>query len=675
MKTKTKNYLVVLIITVLGLLFQLKYINEFPSHIHAWAQSDRYALSLGFVENNLNLFKPQTFVLNHQFPDNWKTPTKYSLTAVDFPIHDYIPAVFMKISGTHSVWIFRLYILLYSFIGLFFLFKLCYLQTNDFIKSIFVVLFAATSPVFVYYQGGFLPTIPSLSNAVIGIYFYLKYLKQNNQKDFWLAIAFLTLATLSRTTFAIILIAVFGLEFLKLIRGKDKLRHKLFPVAFSVSIIIIYQLYNAYLRKTYGSIFLNHILPATSFKEAKEIINIAYTNWSTQYFSKIHYLIIIGGLISALYFIFKKKINITHVTGQLWLLILIIFVGYLAFAVLMLKQFPAHDYYFLDTFFFPIVLLLIAIISYIPKFDFKHSGLYIPGIVFLLSIPLVVNAVHSQKQRRNTGYWDKTTTTITNFKNSDAFLDSLNIKQNARILVLDACAPNIPFILMNRKGYAVMSTSKENIQAALRWDYDYLIIQDAYFISDIYAEYPEIISTIKKIADNGKISVCTLVKEKSKQSLLEFLQLNDKIPVFEQTITFDTVADQHWQNTQSTSKLYHSAPNSAYITQEMTYGICYKTSELKAITEKNRTLLFSAYLYKNTLNDCEIVASVSSKGQNVYYMSYNLKDLLKKSHSWEKADVVFQIPHIDDDNYEFAVYILNSGRNNFNVDDVSLKLF
>ena len=190
MKHTTKKYLVILIIIFLSLLFHLRYIHEFPSFIHAWAQSDRYALSLGFVKNNLNLFKPQTFVMNHQFPDDWKVPGKNSITSVDFPIHDYIPAVFMKISGINSAWIFRLYILLYSCIGLFYLFKLSYLQTNDTIKSIFILIFAATSPVFVFYQCGFLPTIPSLSNAIIGIYFYLKYLKQNNKIDFRIAICF-----------------------------------------------------------------------------------------------------------------------------------------------------------------------------------------------------------------------------------------------------------------------------------------------------------------------------------------------------------------------------------------------------------------------------------------------------------------------------------------------------
>ena len=218
MNYNKNTFLALLIIIVLGILFHYNYINEFPSHIHAWAQSDRYALSLGFINNDFNLFKPETFVLNHQFPDNWKSPSQYSITAVDFPIHDYIPAILMKIAGVNSPWIYRLYTLIYSFIGLLFLYKLSYILSKSKTKSIFVLIFAATSPVFVYYQGGFLPTIPSLANVFIGVYFYVRYLNSNKLKYFNVSLLFLTLAILSRTTFAIPLIAILALEFIRVLK-------------------------------------------------------------------------------------------------------------------------------------------------------------------------------------------------------------------------------------------------------------------------------------------------------------------------------------------------------------------------------------------------------------------------------------------------------------------------
>ncbi len=535
-----KQLIVVGVIIFLGLLFHLKHLNEFPSYIHAWAQSDRYALSLGYVKNNLQFFKPRTFVMNRQFPFDWKIQTDNTITAVDFPIHDYIPAVFMKISGVTSVWIFRLYILLYSFVGLYFLFKLSYLKTKDNIKSIFVVIFAGTSPVFVYYQDGFLPTIPSLANVIIGIYFYQKYLKRHEQNNFYLSILFLTLATLSRTTFAVTLVSIFGLEFLSLIGGEKKWRPFFISGAFAGISVISFYFYNDYLRAVYGSLFLNSLLPAANFSDAKEIIKSVYNNWATQYFSIIHYLILFSLIIIASFFILKQKIKNDYMTRSFGLLILLLFIGYSTFAILMLKQFPDHDYYFLDTFFLPIILFLITVLSYIPRLDLKYFKLY--GVVIVLvSVPLIINAMNSEAHRRNLNSLDRTASTINSFMGSETFLDSLKIKRDAKVMVIDVYSPNIPLILMNRDGYVILYTNatKKNIQNALGWKYDYIVIPNQFFISEVCSTYPEIVSRIKKIADNGKISIFTLINNKTNRSLTEFLGLENEISVFQRTMTFD----------------------------------------------------------------------------------------------------------------------------------------
>jgi len=62
MKKKIEIIGILILIIGFGFLFQFEYLNEFPSYIHAWAQSDRYALSLGFIENGFDFFKPQTYI-------------------------------------------------------------------------------------------------------------------------------------------------------------------------------------------------------------------------------------------------------------------------------------------------------------------------------------------------------------------------------------------------------------------------------------------------------------------------------------------------------------------------------------------------------------------------------------------------------------------------------------
>ena len=74
------------ILIALGVFFFRENIFLFPSFIHAWTQSDRYSLALGFLNNGFDFFHPQTFNLI----------TVDGITRVDFPIHEYLVAIIMK---------------------------------------------------------------------------------------------------------------------------------------------------------------------------------------------------------------------------------------------------------------------------------------------------------------------------------------------------------------------------------------------------------------------------------------------------------------------------------------------------------------------------------------------------------------------------------------------------
>ncbi len=674
MKKKSGIVVILIVIIGFGFIFHHKYLNEFPSHIHAWAQSDRYALSLGFLENGLDFSKPQTLVYNHQFPHKWEVPSETTITAVDFPIHDYFSAVLMKISGNNSPFVFRLYILLYSFIGLFFLFRLSYAVTKDYLKSVLVIVFAASSPVFVYYQGGFLPTIPSLSNAIIGIYFYYRFINKHKNKDFWLGVLFLTLAALSRTTFAIPLIAVFCVEFLRILRKETKIISKIIPVSISILSILSYLFYNSYLRGKYGSIFLNQLLPPNSLLQTKEILKNVYENWFFQYFSKPHYFLLIIVILLSTYFIASKQHQLQKTKTYFGILTFTYLFGCLIFAFLMLKQFQEHDYYFLDTFFLPIILLLIIAISIFPNIEKRYYKIISIAGVSVFSIIFLLQPIKSQENRRETGYWDKTEMTINNYRNSSAFLDSIGVSKNSKILVIDAVAPNIPFILMQRKGYAVMNTNQKNIEEALKWDYDYIVVQNEYFISDIYTPYPSILRKLDKIADNGKISVCKYTTDKQ-QSLLDFLYLEKKTPVLEKFVSFENTPDSLWQNFNPTNTCNYNSEFSGHLTPDIVYGLTYKTKNIPELKTVPRTLLFSSYFLKDSTINCEIVVSINSNDQNLYYKSTNLEDLIKHKGEWENVSVIFKLPKIQNNDYEFAIFIWNTGQSELYYDNFGFSIY
>src|SRR5688572_29447681 len=102
----------------------------------------------------------------------------------------------MKVTGVQEPVVFRTYVLIYAMAGLLFLFRICRLYTASFYRSLFVVLFLMFCPVYLYYADGFLPSIPSLSNVLIGYFYFFRYKKQNRINDFRFAILFLTLAAL-----------------------------------------------------------------------------------------------------------------------------------------------------------------------------------------------------------------------------------------------------------------------------------------------------------------------------------------------------------------------------------------------------------------------------------------------------------------------------------------------
>jgi hypothetical protein len=658
------------------LALQWKYLNEFPSHIHAWAQSDRYALALGFTKNGFDFFHPQTFIQNHQFPGNFKVADHTAITAVDFPIHDYLVAVIMKITGSGAPCCFRLYSFIYSLIGLFFLYLLAARCTKNNWLAFVVILFAGTSPVYVYYQSGFLPTIPSLSNVFIACYFYVKYLSDKKFTHFALAIFFLTLASLSRTPFSIFLISLFLSE---LFFWKDNhgIRPKILKcIAYTISFASIagYILYNRYLLKTYGSIFLNHPLPPQSFAESIALIKSSLTQWFFHYFSIYHYLTIIAltgwGLVSV------KKANIPgFLKNPAVFPVLLSLVGCFCYSILMLKQFPAHDYYFLDTFFAPFILGMLLLIGVL-KNTRNPLNKIIPGAIIGLSIGLLINAANYQEKRRITGYWDRTTATINNFQGAKTFLDATYIPITSKILVIDAYAPNIPFILMDRPGYAVMTTSKDNIHNALKWDFDYIVIQNCFLVSDVVSNYPALIRRITKTADNGKISLYKLLRQPQNITLLQFLGLDNKTPLVNAQITFDTIAPPGWQMPEICSTIAFSGEHAGFTNKKEEFGITYKTKSNPWKKNKSGLVMVQSRIFiQEPLNDCFIVVSINDHGENVYYNALNIKDTHIKPNTWHDVQLLYQIPAIDSSNVEFGVYLWNNGRNNIWYDDFQLRVY
>lgn len=678
MKNKYDKYVIFLIIILCSLILQRKYINDFPSHIHAWTQSDRYALSLGFIKNNFDFFHPQTYVLNHQFPGNFRIPSDNSITAVEFPIHDFIAALIMKLFHTTSPWCYQLYILLYSCIGWFYLYKIGTILKISVYHSALLILILASSPVFAYYQAGFLPTIPSIANGFIGLYFYLKYLtSKEDLNPFYWGIGFLSLASLSRTPFSILLITVISLEFLQALKWKKIDPLKIFVITISIAVIVGYHLYNNYLRVKYGSLFLNSTLMPQSFQEVKQILKIVKGDWLFQYFSKMHYTLFIALILISFYQFAIIKINITCIQKQIFYIFSVILLGSILYSFLMLKQFCVHDYYFLDTFFTPISLLILLLLSIISTIKIHYIKGFITFILSVTTCFLILHALRTQQIRRQTYVGDIVEQTIKNFQDSKKFLDSLQIPSNAKILDLCSFAPNIPFILMDRKGYTTLSSSKENIIRELTWKFDFIVLQNELFLSDVYSNYPDIVKRIEKVADNGHISIYKLSSTNKDNNLLNFLGLKDKVPFLKNGISFDTTPTEGWQNTNSTTIVKHLGTSCGVVTPQEEYGITFKLNNLNELNKRSMLLYLTSFYLENNkvFKQCNIVVTITSQKENLFYKSYDLASIIKPGHTWTQVNLTFPIPQINNKELELGIYIWNKGHNLLYYDDIEFQLY
>lgn len=672
MFTKIKHHYVLALATIcfIGFVFNFNTLNEFPQYKHCWAQADRYALSVGFVNNGGDFFHPETYILNNQFPGDFEIPRETSITSVDFPIHDYIVSLIMRLFNTTNPWCFRLYVLLYGIIGLFYLYKLTYLFTSNVLKSLIVTVFAAFSPTLIYYQSGFLPSVPSLANAIIALYFLFKYYKTYCKRDFWLFVLFITLAILARLPFVMLLLAISGQDVLKSIRYRKINYLHWIGYATSLLCVLLYYFYNLHLRNQFGSLFLNSLMPANNFSELVEFTEAVFERWFFKYFTGYHYLLLLAFIVLFVYnrFVLKTKF-ILEDTKSLMVIALILFCGCLLYYRAMTFQFLDHDYYVLDTFYLPIVLLFLFLVANSPDIQSNNAKKYLAFSPFIL---LLLSATSAQQVQTETRKMLPPTNSATNFLDSDKFLDSLGVPSKAKILVIAADGPNNPFLLMKRKGYAIVYAWPEKITKSLNWPFDYAVIENNKYQTDVYGAYPDIINKLKMIATNGRISLFVKNTNSVSQSLADALGLQSKKITYSTATNFDTITIGF---TNAEQLLDFDGKKRCAVLPTIEWGLACDINNNQLFANKPTTLFCSLNVFsKEQAKDLLICVSVKHKEKDVLFQAQDLAQQLDLN-KWNKKQLVFNLPQITEPEFSVKVFIWNKGKNKAYLDDVEIKLF
>ncbi|MDB9883400.1 hypothetical protein OAD66_09740, partial [Bacteroidia bacterium] len=142
----------------------LPYSNDGPRGIHQWAQSDRIAICMRFIEGK-SLNDPATLSMK----------TTDGNTGVEFSGYQYIIAQIIRM-GVSQDYLFIIYRLLtFSiFFSSFFLLLFNVLDKEKILYRIFIFLGLISSPILLYYGYNFLPDILGLSLLLVCFYFFHK---------------------------------------------------------------------------------------------------------------------------------------------------------------------------------------------------------------------------------------------------------------------------------------------------------------------------------------------------------------------------------------------------------------------------------------------------------------------------------------------------------------------
>jgi hypothetical protein len=491
--------------------------TEYPAQIHAWSQTDRYAIALGFVEHGFNIFTPHTYVLNPEFPPDRPLPSPEGITQVDFPVHEWLIAWIMHLSNNTNPEIFRFYMLVLSTIGLWFLLMAARLLSGSLTVGLLAVVLAQTIPVWSYYAIGFIPSISALSTAFVGLWFLARYCRRAERgHEFLWAVVFFTLSALVRFPFVILLLALVPFLIWESVRlRKFIVEWKWWAVGLMA--VAGYFIYNSWLASYYGSVFLREPVPMPDTDTLRAILAEAWQRWGDDWITDHHFwfgVFLLPVVLLLLLFRGPQKFSPFLLFGITAL------GGGLAYALLMLPKFDHHDYYFLDSLYLPIIALMVSALAYLARMWPPVWILLLP-IGFYVIKETNVSVKKSLHLRYAPQFWNDMPDCHAHFAMSVNWLNGL-IKPVEKPIVWSACAPNVPFVHLRRKGYQYMQMNKTAVQHGIESEH-FVVCQNQRFGADVYPLLLEGTGQVELQATNNKIGLYRVFAGNNQASALSDL--------------------------------------------------------------------------------------------------------------------------------------------------------
>ena len=158
----------------------------------SWRQSDVAAIARNFFEGGFHFTQPQI---------DW-AGNEAGYVGTEFPILPFVAALFYKVLGVQE-WIGRIQGVVFFAVALPFFFLLVRRVFGAVVAG-WATFFYAFAPLSIVASRAFMPDIPSLSLALVGMYFFLDWVERNDRRSLIVSAVLISLALLIKMPTAVI---------------------------------------------------------------------------------------------------------------------------------------------------------------------------------------------------------------------------------------------------------------------------------------------------------------------------------------------------------------------------------------------------------------------------------------------------------------------------------------
>ena len=185
---------IVFVICVLAVAARLIFINQPYVDHWSWRQSDVATIARNFLQNGFRFGYPQI---------DWAGNAP-GYVGTEFPILPFIAAVCYKFAGVHE-WIGRIQAVILFAVSLPFFFLLVR-EIFGSTAAVWASFFFCFTPLNVFAGRSFMPDVPSLSFAIVGLYFFLRWVEHRKSSSFFVAAIAISLSFLIKITSIVIVV-------------------------------------------------------------------------------------------------------------------------------------------------------------------------------------------------------------------------------------------------------------------------------------------------------------------------------------------------------------------------------------------------------------------------------------------------------------------------------------